>query len=217
MRVEFEDFVVEYYVQYGKGKKILLSMDSVGFVSVKAPNNTSEIEIVDAIKQHAKVIKQRQQAISKTKDIFREKSYDGEGKFMHLGKEFFLDELIDTKDLTEDELRISLKKFYISSCKKIINQRVKVYQEQLRVKPKSIEVDESKGKWGACTSDKKITFNYRLAMAPVESIDYVVVHELCHLLHMNHERSFWRKIGSILPDYKKREEYLERYGPLMTL
>jgi predicted metal-dependent hydrolase len=217
MRVEFEDLVVEYDVQYGKGKKIVISMDSIGFVSVKAPNNTSEITIVDVIKQHAKVIKQRQENISKSKDRFREKSYGGEGKFLHLGKEFFLDEFIDTKELSEDELRINLKKFYILSCKKIVNQRIKVYQEQLRVKPKSIEVDESNTKWGACTSSKKITFNYRLAMAPIESIDYVVVHELCHLLHMNHDRSFWRKIGSILPDYKKREEYLKKYGPFMTL
>ncbi len=216
MRVEFDDLVVDYMVQYGKGKKIVLSMDSNGFVSVKAPNNASEITIVEAIKKHAKAIKQRHDNISKVKDRFREKSYDDESKFLHLGKEFFLHELIDTSDLTKEELKTNLKKFYISSCKKIVNQRLKVYQEQLRVKPKIIEVDDSKSKWGSCTSSKKITFNYRLAMAPVECIDYVVVHELCHLLHMNHDRSFWRKIGSILPDYKKSEEHLQRYGPFMT-
>lgn len=216
MRVEFDDFIVEYDVQYGKGKKLLISMDSIGFVTVKAPNNTSEEIIVDAIKQHAKVIKDKLNQISKTKDRFREKSYDGEGKFLHLGKEFLLDELIETKNLSEEELKINLKKFYISSCKKIVNERVKVYENQLGVRPKIIEVDESKTKWGACTSSKKITFNYRLAMAPIEAIDYVVVHELCHLLHMNHDRSFWRKVGSILPDYKKRQEYFERYGMLMT-
>lgn len=217
MRVEFDDFIVEYDVQYGKGKKLLISMDSIGFVTVKAPNNTSEEIIVDAIKQHAKVIKEKLDQISKTKDRFREKSYDGEGKFLHLGKEFLLDELIETKNLSEEELKINLKKFYISSCKKIVNERVKIYENQLGVRPKIIEVDESKTKWGACTSSKKITFNYRLAMAPIEAIDYVVVHELCHLLHMNHDRSFWRKVGSILPDYKKRQEYFERYGMLMTL
>jgi predicted metal-dependent hydrolase len=54
-------------------------------------------------------------------------------------------------------------------------------------------------------------------MAPLEAIDYVVVHELCHLQHMNHDRSFWRLVGSILPDYKKREEYLSKYGQFLTL
>ena len=125
--------------------------------------------------------------------------------------------MVEDSSIQQAAMIINLKKFYISSCKKIVNQRVKIYQEQLRVKPKSIQVDESKVKWGSCTSNKKITFNYKLAMAPLESIDYVVVHELCHIIHMNHERSFWRKVGSILPDYKKRQEYLQRYGATMTL
>jgi predicted metal-dependent hydrolase len=150
-------------------------------------------------------------------DKFRKKSYGGKGQFLYLGKLFFIDELIDMDDLTEEELKINLKKFYIKSCKIIVNQRVKLYQDQLRVKPKSIKVDESNSKWGACTSSKKISFNYRLVMGPMESIDYVVVHELCHLLHMNHDRSFWRKIGSVLPDYKERKEYLDRYGSFMIL
>lgn len=217
MKVKFKDFTIEYDVQYGKGQKILLTMDSIGFVSIKVPQNTSQKAIVDFITQHAEVIKQERKNISKEKDRFRAKAYGNEGKFLYLGKEFFLEDLIETKGLTEDELKINLRKFYILSCKKIVSQRVKIYQEQLKVKPKSVEVDESKIRWGACTSNKKITFNYRLAMAPLESIDYVVVHELCHLLHMNHERSFWRKVGSILPDYKKRQEYLQRYGATMTL
>ena len=145
------------------------------------------------------------------------KSYNDEGQFLYLGKLYFLNELIETQGLSEEELKIKLKKFYIKSFKKIVNKRVKLYQEELRVKAKSIEVNESISKWGACTSTKKITFNYRLVMAPMESIDYVVVHELCHILHMNHDRSFWRKIGSVLPDYKKRQAYLENYGSLMKL
>lgn len=147
---------------------------------------------------------------------FKNKSHYSEKKFLYLGKTFLLDQLIDTKDLTEDELSIRLKKFYITECKKIVIKRVKFYQAQLRVKPKSIEIDESKTKWGSCNSNKKLTFNYRLAMTPPELIDYVVVHELCHILHMNHDRSFWRKLGSIIPDYKKREDYLKIYGMLMS-
>ena len=217
MKVEFEDFVIEYDVKYSKGQKIILTMDSNGFVTINVPKNTSQKTIVGFIKQNAEAIKQGRENIAKEKDRFKAKVYGNKGKFLHVGKEFFLDDLIDTKGLNEDELKINLKKFYISSCKKIVNQRVAIYQDQLRVKPKSVQVNESRTKWGACTSSKQITFNYRLAMAPLECIDYVVVHELCHILHMNHERSFWRKVGSILPDYKIRQEYLKRYGATMTL
>ncbi|RED65643.1 uncharacterized protein DUF45 [Cohnella lupini] len=136
-------------------------------------------------------------------------------KFLYQGKPYYLNELIETTPLNEDELKKILKKFYFSSCKKIVAERITGYQTQLRVKPKAIEVIESRTKWGSCSSSKKLAFNYRLAMAPVEVIDYVIVHELCHLLHMNHDRSFWRRVGSLMPDYKMKQEYLETYGHLI--
>jgi predicted metal-dependent hydrolase len=143
--------------------------------------------------------------------------YEDKGKFLYLGKECFLHELIETSELKEEELNKNLKKFYFSSCKKIVGERIKIYQKQLGVKYKSIEIVESRTKWGSCSSDKKLTFNYRLAMAPLVVIDYVIIHELCHLLHMNHDRSFWRRVGSIMPDYKEKQEFLSKYGHVMTL
>jgi predicted metal-dependent hydrolase len=145
------------------------------------------------------------------------KEYQNNGRFLYLGKEYFLHELIETSDLIEEELKKNLKKFYVSSCKRIVGERIKIYQIQLRVKPKTIEIVESITKWGSCSSDKKVTFNYRLAMAPIEVIDYVIIHELCHLIHMNHDRSFWRRVGSIMPDYKEKQEFLARHGHSMTL
>ncbi|QUH20641.1 M48 family metallopeptidase [Alkaliphilus sp. B6464] len=217
MRIEIDGNEIECDVQYGKRKKLLIQIDSIGLITVKAPKNTSEEIIKNAIINNWKQIKERLDEIIKLKEKPMVKSYGGQGKFMYLGKEYFLHELIGTSELSEDELKTKLKKFYILSCKKIIDQRIKIYQEQLKVKPKVIEIVESKNHWGSCNSNKKITFNYRLAMAPVEVIDYVVVHELCHILHMNHDRSFWRRVGSILPDYKERQKYLERYGYDMTL
>ena len=142
--------------------------------------------------------------------------YQERRRFLHLGKPYFLHELIETKDLNEEELKRNLKKFYTSSCKKIVGERINIYQTQLRVKPKTVEVVDSATKWGSCSSTKKITFNYRLAMAPIEVIDYVIIHELCHLLHMNHDRSFWRRVGSIMPDYKEKQQFLDRYGYALT-
>ncbi len=217
MEIEFDDIIIDCNVQYGKGKKLLINIDEIGFITVKAPNNTSKEEIENAIRQHGKLIKDKLNEISRIKERPRTRNYDEQGKFLHLGKEYFLHELIDIDELGEDELKANLKKFYISSCKKIIAERIKLYQGQVGVKPKAIEVDESKTKWGSCNSDKKLTFNYKLAMAPIEAIDYVVVHELCHLHHMNHDRSFWRRLGSILPDYKKRQELLARFGSYMII
>jgi predicted metal-dependent hydrolase len=92
-----------------------------------------------------------------------------------------------------------------------------IYQKQLKVKPRTIEIVESGTAWGTCSSDKKITINYRLAMAPIEVIDYVIIHELCHLTHMNHDRSFWRRVGSVMPGYKEKQAFLENNGYFMLL
>ncbi|BBH22442.1 zinc metalloprotease [Paenibacillus baekrokdamisoli] len=184
---------------------------------VKVPNETSEETIIRAVEHHGKWILEKTHQLAEARKAPKTREYQDQGKFLHLGKEYFLHELIETEELNEEELKKNLKKFYISSCKKIIGERISRYQDQLRVKPKTIEVVESKTKWGSCSSNKNLTFNYRLAMAPIEVIDYVIIHELCHLLHMNHDRSFWRRVGSIMPDYKEKEAYLARHGQSMTL
>lgn len=216
MKIEFENNIIEVNVQYGQRKKISLQVDSFGIISVKAPKGTSEEIIINAVQQHGKLILEKLQMIEKAREIPQPREYEDEGKFLHLGKEYSLHELIDIGDLNEEELKIKLKKFYFSNCKKIINERITRYQTVLRVKPKSIDIVESRTKWGSCRSDKKLTFNYRLAMAPIEVIDYVIIHELCHMHHMNHDRSFWRRVGSIMPDYKEQEAYLARHGRDMT-
>jgi len=132
-------------------------------------------------------------------------------KVLLLGKVCPLGTLIETDGLGVEDMKLNLKKFYIKQCKKVIDERVKYYKKQLRVNPKSIEIMDSRTKWGSCDSNRHLKFNYALAMVPLELIDYVVVHELCHIVHMNHDRSFWRLVGSIVPDYKKNIELLNRY------
>jgi predicted metal-dependent hydrolase len=220
MKIDFENRVIEFNVQYGNGKKISIHIDSSGRITLKAPKKTSEEMIKSVVESNGKLILEKLDnlaAAAAAVETSKTGEYEEDGKFLHLGKYYALNELIETGTLNEEELRLKLKKFYFSSCKKIVVERIQRYQTELRVKPKSIEIVESRTKWGSCSSDKKLTFNYRLAMAPVEVIDYVIIHELCHLLHMNHDRSFWRRVGSIMPDYKEKEEYLARYSRAMTL
>ncbi|WP_090648260.1 M48 family metallopeptidase [Paenibacillus sp. UNC496MF] len=218
MKIELEHRVIDVHVAYGARNKLAVRVDPNGLVTVKAPNGASEDEIARAVRQHGAQLAARLDAIERARSAPRVREYEGEqGKFLHLGRYYKLNELIDTEGLSEEELRLRLKKFYMASCKKVVLERIQGYQKQLRVTPKSIEIVESITKWGSCSSNKQLTFNYRLAMAPVEVIDYVIIHELCHLLHMNHDRSFWRRVGSIMPDYKEKEAFLDRYGHAMEL
>ncbi len=219
MNIQHRDQIIEFHVEYAKRKKVYVQMDPNGLVTVKAPNGMPEEEIQAAVAQQAERIVEIRNKLEKANEAAKPKEYreGGEGDFLHLGRRCRLDELIPTEGRTEEELRADLKKFYFASCKKIVNERIGAYAKQLKAEPKSIEIIESAAKWGSCDSRKRLNFNYLLAMAPVYAIDYVIVHELCHIHHMNHDRSFWRKLGSILPDYKEREAYLNRYGRLMVM
>lgn len=217
MKIDIENNIFEIDVQYGNRKKLSIHIDTIGLITVKAPKNTGEDVIANALKRNGEWILEKIRAIAKSREVPKPGEYHDQGRFFYLGKEYLLHELIETRDQGEEELKSMLKKFYFISCKKIVEERIKIYQQQLGVKPKIVEIVESKSQWGSCNSNKKITFNYRLAMAPVEVIDYVIVHELCHLLHMNHDRSFWRRVGSIVPDYKMKQAYLSIHGQYLTL
>jgi predicted metal-dependent hydrolase len=217
MQIQIEDRIINFNVQYAKRKKISIHIDSLGLITVKAPKDTSEEIILSRVEQHGKWILEQLRSNAPTRQTPEPREYQEAGKFLYLGKEYLLHELIETGELDAEELKKKLKKFYFSSLKKIAGERITRYQTLLKVKLKTIEIVESRTKWGSCSSDKKLTFNYRLAMAPVEVIDYVIIHELCHLLHMNHDRSFWRRVGSIMPDYKEKEAFLARHGQSMTL
>ena len=120
-----------------------------------------------------------------------------------------LDEIVSDENKSESELFDEISRFYIRQSKQVTQERMKFYQEMLKVKPRSIKIEKINNRWGSCNSKREITYHYLIATLPMELIDYIVVHELCHIHHMNHDRSFWRKVGSIIPDYKERMKKLE--------
>lgn len=211
MKIKINDTEIILDVEYGKRKKISVHLDDLARIKVKAPKGTSEEVIANLIRHNFKLISDKRDQMLEALKPRESRKCSGQGSFLLLGKEQPIGELIQTEGLSEEEQRASLKKFYIKECKRIIDKRVKHYKGQLRVNPKSVEIMESRTKWGSCDSNRCLKFNYALAMVPLELIDYVVVHELCHIEHMNHDRSFWRLVGSIVPDYKRKIEQLARY------
>jgi hypothetical protein len=100
------------------------------------------------------------------------------------------------------DISSALQSFYKKATKKLIEERLRFYQPNFKVKYKSFSIEDHANKWGTCSSKKHLTFHWKLILFPLEAIDYVVVHELCHLIHLNHDRSFWRLVGKVYPNYK---------------
>lgn len=106
--------------------------------------------------------------------------------------------------LTQAETRRleALKKRYRDKARARFESRVAYYHKITGVRYTSVTVRDQKTRWGSCSSRGTLSFNYRLIFAPPEILDYVVVHELCHLTHMNHSADFWNMVGSVMPEYK---------------
>lgn len=86
------------------------------------------------------------------------------------------------------------------------------YSSLLGVEYKKITVRRQVSRWGSCSSRKNLSFNCLLALVPDDVLDYIVVHELCHLREMNHSASFWREVGRVIPDYREKRLWLRDNG-----
>lgn len=97
-------------------------------------------------------------------------------------------------------------------AKSVLAQRTAYFARQIGVTYGRIAVRDQKTRWGSCSQTGNLNFNFRLILAPLEVLDYVVVHELCHRRQMNHSTQFWQEVAQVLPDYRKRKAWLTENG-----
>jgi hypothetical protein len=119
-------------------------------------------------------------------------------------------ELEQLEPFTEQDIRNMAQQ-----AVEVIPKRVKFYAEKLGVTYGRITIRNQKTKWGSCTSKGNLNFNCLLMAAPSEVLDSVVVHELCHRLHMNHSKEFYTELYRIFPDYDKWNKWLKDNGGLL--
>ena len=108
------------------------------------------------------------------------------------------------KELSPQEVKL-----LVTRAKRIIPQRVRYYADTLGVTYGRITIRMQKSRWGSCSAKGNLNFNCLLMRTPETIIDYVVVHELCHLKEMNHSERFWAEVEKVLPDYKERRKWLK--------
>lgn len=109
------------------------------------------------------------------------------------------------------ELIAPIRQFYKKTAQNYLSDRVGFWSERMRLQPKGLSFRSQKTRWGSCNSKGKISLNWRLMIAPVEVIDYVIVHELSHLVHYDHSRSFWNLVAQYSPDYKTQKTWLKKH------
>lgn len=97
-------------------------------------------------------------------------------------------------------------------ARRVLTGKTDYYKCLLGVNYQRIRIGSQRTRWGSCSTRGTISYNWHLILMPEQIMDYVVVHELCHLLEMNHSERFWKKVGELLPDYENRRKWLRENG-----
>ncbi len=218
--------MIKYTLIKSKRKTISITVDINGNIVVKAPLKASKNE-VDYF------LREKQDWIAKHVVIQRENAERRE-KFLkahiktltYLGKEYPVDYNepygFDTKhftfpDYTFEQLRPSIIGFYKKAAKKHISERVEYYSSIIGVTPTAVKINSAKTRWGSCSGKGSLNFSWKLILADESVLDYVVVHELCHMKQMNHGPKFWAEVEKVFPDYLKRRNDLKAVQQKITL
>lgn len=118
---------------------------------------------------------------------------------------------LEEKQLEELEQR------FRQAALEYIPKRVAYFSTFIPGSYRKITIRNQKTRWGSCSSSQTLSFNYRLMLAPPAVLDYVIVHELCHLTHMNHSAAFWKEVERVLPDYRESRLWLKKHGEELTV
>lgn len=209
-------------------RSLSLTISKDGALIVRAPKRLSMEYIYSFIKQKEKWILNKQRAIQNS-HLINNNFYNG-SEYLFCGKVYTKIEINKLKDieLSDDNIffpaglddyktAMLAIKWYSKVTKEILKTRVEYFADLMQVNYTLIKIDNSKLRWGSCDQKGVIKFNLRLAMLPHKVIDYIIIHELSHLLEFNHSKEFYKIIESIMPDYKKYRAQLKEYNFVLQL
>jgi len=194
---------------------------------VRAPFRLSEKTIENFIRSKSRWIEKRQSQVQQNR--VEPKSYTFGEEFLYLGELYQLALTDKTKPIVElngqlylsskfqDKAEQEIRKWYRKEAESILKHRLEVYAAEMKLQPKSIRITSARQRWGSCSVKGDINLSWRLITAPLEIVDYVVVHELAHMKQHNHSKAFWAIVESVFPDYKARRKWLKDNSRLMDI
>ncbi len=180
-----------HYVLKRSARRSLSFVISAGELTVSAPRSMELSEIESFLFSKQNWILQKLRESADTAEKIRQK-----------------EEANPLSDLQKERLEAR----YREAAREVIERRVAYFHQKTGGDYSSISIRSQKTRWGSCSSGGTLSFNWRLILAPPIILDYVVVHELCHLHHMDHSPEFWSDVARVMPDYKIRRKWLKAHS-----
>ncbi|SFV64327.1 Putative predicted metal-dependent hydrolase [hydrothermal vent metagenome] len=214
---------MEYKLIRSNRKTLAIEISQNAQLIVRAPQKLSIKKVENFINEKQNWINKKIIAIKKSLTL-------GEFKYTDNEKHLFLGEKYPIKLTTEQDKELIFfqntfylkhpinnpkevfMNWYLTIAKKHLINRVEFFAKIHNLNYKKIKVNKAKTRWGSCSYDNNLNFNYRLIITPEFVLDYVVIHELAHTIHKNHSKDFWDFVAIMMPKYKNAKNWLKQYG-----
>ena len=215
-------------------KSINISVAPDGSVLVTAPIGLQTEEIKLAVKNKGRWIANKLRSLRETGSEEPIKEFVSGESFSYLGRSYRLkiwpqntsnasirllhgrfQVVVDSqlsKKKRSEIISKELSRWYKEHAEKRINERVKILAARLGIATPPVIIRSQQKRWASCDSLGRVRINWRIIMASITLVDYIVAHELCHLIHHDHSPAFWKLLRIVVPDYKDRRERLRREG-----
>ncbi len=209
-------------------KTLCLSISKNGELIVRAPKKLDMQYIMNFVKEKEKWIIKKQKEMRENTN--KNNNIINYNIFLYLGREYKKIEMdgvkkveisknniIFPKHIEKKEMLICAQNFYINATKDLLKDRVKYFSELMNLSYTSVSIMNNKTRWGSCSSKGELKFNLRISMLPCKMIDYIIIHELAHLIEFNHSKKFYKIIACIMPKWESVRKDLKNYDYLLNL
>ena len=217
---------LEYSIVYSDRKTLQIIVERDRSVVVRAPIHTSSEKIKEAVEKkklwlYEKIHHPQKYGASEDRTLIPGSS------ILYLGKEYRLNTIDDEIEgiVFDGRFVVSkssihcvaalLKDWYMGQANELLIPRIKHYAKQIGVDYSRVLISDLKYRWGSCTPKNNLNFNWRLIKAPMSVIEYVIVHELAHLLEHNHGTRFWTIVKTQTPQYVRAKDWLKKNGQVL--
>ncbi len=231
MDIIIADEIIKYSLIKSSRKTVSIEVTRTGDVIVRGPYGLTEREAKRLLSTRQRWIYTKVKAARESSNM--KPGFETGRILLYLGKEVELK--VDYVNsgygvcLEQDELHVRipngketsipkmLEAWYRQQAKRILVEMTEYYADIMQVTVNSISIKDQKTRWGSCSSKHNINYNYRLVMAPKPVMEYVVIHELCHLLHMNHSKEFWKEVEKLQIGYIYNRKWLKEHQDKLQL
>lgn len=212
-----------------KRRSFSLEVRPDGRLVVRAPKTATNAQIQKIVDHKTDWIEKNRAKVKIRFGEVQPKTFSPGELFWYLGKQYplkltfrkrpLLD--LDGAFLLSMDAKINAKETFIAwyrrETRRITRDLIAKYVARHGFKVNAVRITAARTRWGSCSGQRNLNFTYRLSMASLDVIEYVVVHELAHLKVRNHSRDFWREVAALKPDYQKDRAWLKEHGALLTL